>query len=119
MVQNDSDSHISFQIENSPKFMDVVNTSCRIIQEWVIHLNDGIKHLTFCIMGKFHMVHFVNSLINIHSTISPKGFHRTIRTIKVPCIVAYDLVVFKLEQRFLDHELIMILGLFTHNIGYN
>jgi hypothetical protein len=24
-----------------------------------------------------------------------------------------------LEQRFLDHELIMILGLFTHNIVYN
>jgi hypothetical protein len=103
--------HISFQIEIFSKFMDVANTSCRIIQEWVIHLNDGIQHLTFCIIGQFHMVHFVDSLINIHSIVSPKGFHQTIRTIKVPCIVAYDLVVFELEQRFLDHKLMNDLGI--------
>jgi hypothetical protein len=91
--------------------MDVANTSFRIIQEWVIHLNDGIKHLTFCVIGQFHMVHFVDSLISIHSTITPKDFHQTIRTIKVPCIVVYDLVVLELEQRFLDHMLMNDLGI--------
>jgi hypothetical protein len=91
--------------------MDVANTSCRIIQEWVTHLNDGIKHLTFCIIRQSRMVHFVDSLINIHFKVTPKGFHQTIRTIKVPCIVAYDLVVFKLEQRVLDHELMNDLGI--------
>ncbi len=64
-----------FKLNFFLKFMDVANTSCRIIQEWVTHLNDGIKYLTFCIIGKFHMVHFVDSLISIHSTFTPKGFH--------------------------------------------
>jgi hypothetical protein len=68
--------------------MDVANTSYRIIQEWMIYLNDGIKHLTFRIIGQFYMVYFVDSLISIHSTITQKGFHQTIRTIKVQCIVA-------------------------------
>jgi hypothetical protein len=77
----------TFQIENFLKFMDVANTSYKIIQEWMIHLNDGIKHLTFCIIGQFYTVHFVNSLISIHSTITQKGFHQTIRTIKIQCIV--------------------------------
>ncbi len=100
MIQNDSNPHISFQIENYPKLMDVANTSCRIIQGWVTHLKDGIKHLTFYIIRQSHMVHFVDSLINIHSTVTPKGFHQTIRIIKVPCIVAYDLTVLELEQGF-------------------
>jgi len=51
------------------------------------------------------MVHFVDSLINIRSIVTPKGFHQTIRTTKVPCILAYDLVVLELEQRFIDQEL--------------
>jgi hypothetical protein len=91
--------------------MDVANTSCWIIREWVTHLNDGIKHLTFCIIGQSHMVHFVDSLISTHSTVIPKGFHQTIRSINVPYIVVYDLVVHELEQRFLDHELMNDLGI--------
>jgi hypothetical protein len=27
------------------------NRSCKITQDWVIDLNDGIEHLTFCIIG--------------------------------------------------------------------
>jgi hypothetical protein len=61
----------------------MLQTHFRIIQEWMIHLNDGIKHLTFPIIGQFYTSHFVNSLISIHSTTTQKGFHQTIRTIKV------------------------------------
>jgi hypothetical protein len=88
--------------------MDVENISFRIIQEWMIHLNDGIKHLTFCMIRQSHMVHFVDSLISIYSTITQKSFHQTIN---IQCIVAYDLVVLELEQRFLDHELMDDLGI--------
>jgi hypothetical protein len=54
--------------------MDLANPSCRNIQEWVTHLNDGIKYLTFRIIGQSHMVHFVDSLISIDSTVTQKGF---------------------------------------------
>jgi hypothetical protein len=53
MYKMNSDLHNSFK----PKFflkvtqMFNANTSCKITQDWVIGLNDGIEHLTFCIIG--------------------------------------------------------------------
>jgi hypothetical protein len=36
------DSNTSFQVANFLKFIDVIiNTSCRIVQNWVIDLNGG------------------------------------------------------------------------------
>jgi hypothetical protein len=85
--------------------MNLANPSCRNIQEWVTHLNDRIKYLTFCIIEQSHMVHFVDFLISIDSTVTQKGFYHTTRTSKVQCIVAYDLIALKLKRKFLDHDL--------------
>ncbi len=44
----------------------IVNASCKIVQDWVTDLNDGIKHLAFWIIGQSHMVHVSNPLTRIH-----------------------------------------------------
>jgi hypothetical protein len=49
--------------------MDVANTTCKIIQDWLTNSNDGIEHLAFRIIGQSHMVHHVNYLTNIHSKV--------------------------------------------------
>jgi hypothetical protein len=69
--------------------MDVANTTCKIIQDWLTNLNDGIEHLAFRIIGQSHMVHCVNSLTNIHFAVIYEGFDQVIKTIKVQCIVIY------------------------------
>ncbi len=103
-------SHISFQPENFLELMDVVaNTSYKITQNWVSNLNGGIKHLIFCIIGQSHMVCFFDYLINIHSIIIQEGFDQVIRGVKVQCTIACDLLVFELEGKFLNHELINVL----------
>jgi len=39
-------------VTNFLKFIDVVaSTSCRIMQDWVINLHEGTKHLAFQTMG--------------------------------------------------------------------
>jgi hypothetical protein len=69
------DPTTSFRLENFLEFIDVViNISCKITQDWVTNLNDGIKHLVFHIIGQFHMVHCVDSLIGIHFTIIQESF---------------------------------------------
>jgi hypothetical protein len=45
-----SDPATSFQPKNFLEFTNVVNTSCRITQDWVIDLNDGNEHLAFRII---------------------------------------------------------------------
>jgi hypothetical protein len=77
----------------------------------VIDLNDGTKHLAFCIIGQSYMVHYVDSLIGIHFIVTHGGFDQIITYVKVHCTVAYDLLVTKLEQRFLNHELMNALGI--------
>ncbi len=84
------DPTTSFQLENFPKFTDVIaNTSCRITQNWVIDLNDGTKHLAFHIIGQFQIVHCVDSLIRIHSAITWEGFDQIITSVKAQCIVGH------------------------------
>ncbi len=96
---------------NSPKFTDVVaNTSCRIDQDQVINLNDGIKHLSVHIMGQSHLVHSVDPLIGFHFAITRDGFEITIKVVKTQCTTIFDLLVTKLEQRFPNHELMNALG---------
>ncbi len=56
----------------------IVNTSCKIVQDWVIDLNDGIKHLAFWIMGQSHMVPLSNPLIRIHFLVIREDFEATI-----------------------------------------
>jgi hypothetical protein len=65
----------------------VANTSCKIIQDWVNKLNDGTKHLTFCIIEQSHMVLYVDSIIGLHSTFTQEGFDQAIKTFKVQCII--------------------------------
>ncbi len=64
-------------------------------------------HITLGILdyGTIHVVHYVDPLINIHSLIICDDFEVDILTMKVQCIVAYDLLVIELECKFLDHEL--------------
>ncbi len=99
------DPTTSFQLNFFPKFTDVANTYYRIIQNWVTNLNDGREHLVFCIIGQSHMVHNVDSWIGIHFAITWKGFDQAITSVKTQCIIAYDLLVTKLERRFPNHEL--------------
>jgi hypothetical protein len=77
----------------------------------VIDLNDGTEHLTFHIIRYSHMVHYVDYLNGIHFAIIWKGFDQTITSMKVQCIVAYDLLVIELKWRFIDHELMDALGI--------
>jgi len=115
------DPTTSFWLENFPKFTDVVvSTYCRIIQDWMIHLNDETKHLVFHIIGQFQMVHCVDSLSGIHFVVTREGFDQIITFVKVQCIIACDLLVIELERRFLDHELMNVLGIiYEHNTVYN
>ncbi len=78
-----NDFNTSFQLENFPKFIDVVaNTSCKIDQDQVIDLNDGIEHLSFCIMGQSHLIHYVDPLIGFQSTITRDGFEVANKVVK-------------------------------------
>ncbi len=38
------------------------------------NLNDGIKNLSFCNMGQSHLVHFVDPLTSLRSTVIDDGF---------------------------------------------
>jgi hypothetical protein len=78
---------ISFQPKKFLEFTNVVaNTSCKIIQDWVNNLNDGTKHLAFHIIGQSHMVHYVDSVIGMHSTFTQEGFDQAIKFVKIQCI---------------------------------
>jgi hypothetical protein len=62
------------------------------------------------------MVHYVDFLIGIHSTVTWEGFDQIITFVKAQCIVARDLLVIELERRFLDHELMNAFGIiYEHN----
>jgi hypothetical protein len=105
------DPTISFQPKKILEFIDVVaNTYYRIIQNWVIDLNDGI-HLAFHIIGQSQMVQSVDYLIDIHFPIIWEVFYQYITPMKVQCTIAYDLLVIKLERRFPNHELKNVLGI--------
>jgi len=64
-----NDPTTSFQHKVFLEFTNVVNTYCRITQDWVIDLNDGNEHLVFCIIEQSHMVHFIVTLIGEHSPV--------------------------------------------------
>jgi len=57
------------------------------------------------------MVHFVIALINEHSLIILEHFDQVIIVVKVHYIATCVLLVLELEWRFLDHELINVLGI--------
>jgi hypothetical protein len=62
-----NDPTISFQPENFLEFTNVIaNTSCRVSQNWVNKLNAGIEHLIFHVIGKSHMVHYVDFIVNMY-----------------------------------------------------
>jgi len=65
-------------------FIDVVvNTSCKITQDWIIiDLNDGIEHLAFWIIKQSHMVHSIDPLIGFHFLVSHNDFETTIINVK-------------------------------------
>jgi hypothetical protein len=94
-------------------FIDVVvNTSYKITQNWVIDLNDGIKHLAFCIIGLFCMVHYVDSITNMHFAITREGFYQAIKNVKAQCTTMCDVLVLELERMFPNHELMNVFGIF-------
>jgi hypothetical protein len=57
------------------------------------------------------MVHYVDSLIGIHSIVTWGGFDQVITSMKARCIVVCDLLVTKLKQRFPIHELMNVFGI--------
>jgi hypothetical protein len=61
------------------------------------------------------MVKYVDPLTSLHPLIIHDVFETTIIVKKDQCIVACDLFVTKLVNRFSNHELINFLGSFTHN----
>jgi hypothetical protein len=86
----------------------------------VIDLNDGIEHVALHIIGQFHMVHYVDSLISIHFAIIWEGFDQAITSVKAQFTVVCDLLVIELKQRFSDHELMSaFVIIYGHNTGYN
>ncbi len=106
-----NDFNTFFQLESFPKLINVVaNTSCRINQDQVINLNDGIEHLSSHIMGQSHLIHYVNPLIGLHSRITRDGFEVVIKVVKAQCTTTFDLLVIELEQRFPNHELVNAFG---------
>jgi hypothetical protein len=106
------DSNTSFQVTNFLEFIDIVpNISCRIVQDLVSNFNDGTKHLDFYIMGQSHMVHYVDLLTSLHSPITHGDIETTIIVVKAWCITTCDLLVIELEGMFLDHELMIVLGI--------
>jgi hypothetical protein len=93
------------------EFTNVANTSYRIIQDWVIDVNDGTKYLAFQIIKQSHIIHCVDFLISIHSVVTWEGFNQVITFMKTQCIISYDLLVIELMRRFLNHELMNVLGI--------
>jgi len=77
----------------------------------VIDLNVGIEHLAFHIIGQSHIIHCVDFLTSIHYVVTWEGFDQAITSVKAQCTDAYDLLVTKLKQRFLNHELMNVLGI--------
>ncbi len=63
----------------------------------MIDLNDGTEHLNFHIIRYFHMVHYVDYLTGIHSTIIREGFDEAIASMKVQCTIFCDLLVIELK----------------------
>ncbi len=89
----------------------IANTSCRIIQDWVINLNDDMEHLAFHIIGQSHMIHYVNYVIDMHFGVTWEVFNWAIIVVKAQCIVAHDVLDFKWKQRFPNHELTNLFGI--------
>ncbi len=67
--------------------------------------NDGIKHLAFRIIGQFHVVQCVDSLIGIHFVVIREGFDQAITFVEAQCnsTTTCDFLVAELEQKFSDH----------------
>jgi hypothetical protein len=57
------------------------------------------------------MAHYVDSVIFMQFAFIRKGFDQVIKVFKVQCIVACDVLVLKLEHKFLDYELMDVLGI--------
>jgi hypothetical protein len=55
------------------------------------------------------MVHFVDPLM-ASNLVTCEGFEVIILIVKAQCTIACDLLIMDLECRFLDHELMNILG---------
>jgi hypothetical protein len=55
------------------------------------------------------MVHYVGSIIGMHSTFTQKGFDQAIKIIKVQCIIVWYVLILELEWRFPHHELMNVL----------
>ncbi len=51
------------------------------------------------------MVHSIITLTSEHSLVIQEGFDQAIKVVKVQCIITCDLLVFELEWRFPNHEL--------------
>jgi hypothetical protein len=95
-----NDPAISFQPKKILVFTNVIaNTSCRISQNWVNKLNDGIEHLVFHIIRKSHMVHYVDFIVNMHFGVTRNNFDQVIRAIKIQCIDACDVLVKKVRVK--------------------
>jgi len=57
------------------------------------------------------MVHFFIALINEHSAVILEHFDQVIKVFKAHYITTCVLLVLELEWRFLDHELMNVLGI--------
>jgi hypothetical protein len=92
-----NDPTTSFQPKNFFEFTNVANTSYRIMQDWVIDLNDGNEHLAFRIINQSHMVHSITIIISEHSLVIQEGFDQAIKVVKAQCITTCDLLVLELD----------------------
>jgi hypothetical protein len=57
------------------------------------------------------MAHFVTALTTKHSLVTQKHFDQVIKVVKVHYIVTCVLLVLELEWRFLDHDLMSVIGI--------
>ncbi len=58
------------------------------------------------------MVHYVDSITNMHFAITQEGFDQAIKGVKVQCTTMCDVLVLELERMFPNHQLMNVFWIF-------
>ena len=93
-------------------FHDILNDQTySISQEWVTDLNTGVKMLTFCIAGHSHVAHSICAMSGKKLPVTRADLASVVSSVKAYCRDAVEMLVFELDVRFPEVELMNSLGI--------
>ncbi len=107
-----SHSSSNYQHEHFEMFSYVVeNSSATITQDWVIDFNNGMETLDFCMANHSYASHIFNMLITTQQLVCKAIFKTSIMQMRGQCSIVANMLIIKLDQHFVDFELINAFGI--------